>query len=225
MDEQRDLHTYFHQIPYQSDSVREIEEELDVKGITQCQAILWTNAAILVPEQEFDENRAEEYMRQARFPATGARLVTNTLDGIRFLWSCPDMEIMGNDPFFSRFELYHPQFSFLRNIGTGTSGVHAAICGSALVVTIIGEEGLLLSNQFEIRTEDDLVYYLLAAYRKAYLDPMTVPLQLSGNISDGGSMHRRLRQFIAHCRWESPERLHTDSDFPYPMHLFTAYAL
>jgi hypothetical protein len=223
-DEEGELHTYFHQIPYDSEHINEISEELDVKNVKQRQAVLWCEAAALIPAEGFEDNTGASYLKRIRYVKESEQIVSRRSGDIQILWSY-DRDMISQNSFLAGFQLEHPQVSLLENLSENDFGIHASISGDNLVLIHYSDKGLQLCNQYEVQTSEDLVYYVLTAYKQAGLDPLKDALYISGNVSEEGSLIRYLRQFVAHFQWEGPDKLHFKRDFLYPKHLFTYYKL
>ena len=223
-DEEGVAHTYFHQISYQSDSIDQIKEELEVKRISQRKAVFWKDAALLVPAEGFSHENVIQLCKRAGMMSEEGKIMYNQIGDIYVVWIKEDDDLIA-DPLYESFELFHPQAALLDNLGAEAEGIHASVSDQRLLITIFSDGKLILSNQYEMEGKDDLVYYILSAYKLGGLDPLEDQLYLSGRISQEGTLFNRLRQFVAHFEWEGPKGLDLGDEFIYPAHMFSYYKL
>lgn len=76
-------------------------------------------------------------------------------------------------------------------------GVFAVYQPKVIKLFVIGEDGLLLANQFTIQSVADAVYYLNLTFRQLKLDPMSFPVYLGGNFSANSEFVNLSKKYLA----------------------------
>ncbi len=67
-------------------------------------------------------------------------------------------------------------------------------------ITVKTGSQLLLANQFSIKTEEDMLYYVLFILEQYQLNPLTVHVTVAGNIDSTARTIQLLKKYIKHIR-------------------------
>jgi hypothetical protein len=69
-------------------------------------------------------------------------------------------------------------------------------------IEVIVKEGtkLILANQFSIKTQEDVLYYVLFILEQYQLNPLTVSITIIGNIDSNAALIISLKKYIKHIR-------------------------
>ncbi len=80
--------------------------------------------------------------------------------------------------------------------------VLAAIYGKYADIVVIQGEKLLLCNTFPLKSDADLVYFILYVYEQLKLDGLETPLVISGEIKKNSDVYGMLRSYIRNTSFE-----------------------
>ncbi len=83
----------------------------------------------------------------------------------------------------------------------GAPFVLAELQYRALRVAAMQDGRLLFFNTFHVRHARDVLYFTLLAYREAELDPLQVPLWISGQVLEESDALRQLRRYVRQIHW------------------------
>jgi hypothetical protein len=75
-------------------------------------------------------------------------------------------------------------------------GVFANLRGQKVQVTVFERRNLVFFNTFDFTKPADLLYYILLAYKQFDLNPLEVPLALSGTLLEDSEIYRLLLRYV-----------------------------
>lgn len=108
--------------------------------------------------------------------------------------------------FFPLAHLHHLGAAFL--MAVHQHAVHVAdifvlaeIQHRLLRLAVVSHGQLLFFNTFEVRHARDVLYYTLLAYREAALDPLRVPLWLTGQVLEDSNALQQLKRYVRRIEW------------------------
>jgi len=82
--------------------------------------------------------------------------------------------------------------------------VLAEVQHQSLRLAALQDGRLLFFNTFPVRHARDVLYFTLLAYREAQLDPLQVPLWISGQVLEDSNALQQLRRYVRQIRWAQP---------------------
>jgi hypothetical protein len=93
---------------------------------------------------------------------------------------------------------------------------------NSLEIAVVMHQKLLLYNIFSIQSENDIVYFILNAYKSLSLDPYSLPLIIGGVLTKNSESVKLAEKYIKSIRfYENPDALLTiNGEFEYPSHYF-----
>ncbi len=83
----------------------------------------------------------------------------------------------------------------------GAPFVLAELQHRALRLAAVQDGRLLFFNTFHVRHARDVLYFTLLAYREAELDPLQVPLWISGQVLEESDALQQLRRYVRQIHW------------------------
>jgi hypothetical protein len=67
-------------------------------------------------------------------------------------------------------------------------------------VVVKQEQKLVLANQFSIKTQEDVLYYVLFILEQYQLNPLTATITIVGNLDSNSSLISSLKKYIKNIR-------------------------
>lgn len=99
--------------------------------------------------------------------------------------------------------------------------VRADFCGHNLLLLASAKQRLLFANQFRFDHTHDVVYFILALYHQYRLAHDSVPLTLSGDVTEDSAVVQLLRRYLRHVQFARlPAGTHVGDDYRLPHHFF-----
>lgn len=95
-----------------------------------------------------------------------------------------------------------------------------AIDDASVLIIARQQQQLLLCNQYQVQTDEDILYYLLFALEQFGLSPMTVKVAIAGNIETDSALVKALKKYIRHVRFAGGSRLINREAIPTLPHHF-----
>ncbi len=89
-----------------------------------------------------------------------------------------------------------------------TDSVYLQVWDNYFELMVISDKKLALYNTYRYKTGNDVVYFVLNAYKQLMLNPKTCPLMMSGWLEKNDNVVVMLKKFIRHMFFETlnPER-------------------
>ncbi len=111
---------------------------------------------------------------------------------------------------FDNFQIEHVLESLLRNyLADEKTIVTHWVDGHVIIIAM--HSGLKLANRYAIQVPEDAIYYVLAAYQHANLNPHVTPLTISGMLTESSTYFEKLSGFVKHFVWPGQDPLRTES--------------
>ncbi len=67
-------------------------------------------------------------------------------------------------------------------------------------VVVKQDQKLLLANQYSIKTQEDILYYVLFILEQYHLNPLTATITIVGNIDTNSNLIISLKKYVKHIR-------------------------
>ena len=107
--------------------------------------------------------------------------------------------------YFSVKNTHHIGVSLLKNFHSLSPvdgyGVFANFRGQKVQIAVFERKNLVFFNAFDFTKPSDLLYYILLAYKQFGLNPLEIPLSLSGTLVEDSEIFRLLVRYIRPMRF------------------------
>ena len=121
---------------------------------------------------------------------------------------------------FGEFEFKHSISVFIEavlNFDSGENTIAYLHAFSNYYHLVIVKEGkLLYSNSFIFETREDFIYYLLFSFEQLKMDPLKVPLKISGEINSESENYKIVYNYIKNVEFLLPEIDLSSEDYNTP---------
>ena len=100
---------------------------------------------------------------------------------------------------FGAFEFKHASLAILQALFQQKSNktiCYVHVSKDLMELTVLKERKLMLYNQFDFKTKEDFLYYVLFTYEQLGLDVMDVKLKLFGKIEEGDPIFEICYQYL-----------------------------
>jgi hypothetical protein len=185
------LEAYLKENPIHTASFQSVEVVLD-----NC---LFT----LVPEQLFDPNQQEDYLKFAHQLPENHIVKNNFLAklGIQNVFAIyAPLYFLLSDHFKSYRLLHHStvfiQQTFLFQQTQKEAAVYVEIGNGSMLIVAFDGNKLVYSNSFKFKEKEDFIYFILLVYNQLDFLPEKTPLYFSGNINRSSPLYAIAYQYI-----------------------------
>lgn len=155
----------------------------------------------LVPKPLFDKEELPNYLKFNTKILANDQIVYDVVPNQDIICVYVPFTNINNYLFesFGEFEFKHNSLAMLQTIFNQKSNkttvyVHVGI--KSMEVAVMEQKSLLLYNQFDYKTKEDFLYYVLFTYEQLGLDVEQVKLKLFGNIEEGDERFDICYQYI-----------------------------
>ncbi len=171
-------------------------------------SVAWMPAAFhstIVPTPLYKEEEKERFLLFNHTPPEGSELVlANPVKGLdAHVVFAVEEELAGLfEELFPGARVFHPLAPFLGGIlrYLGVKGketaLYANIHDEMFDLAVFRGPSPLLINSYRYRKVNDIVYFLLYAYRTLDLDPALTPVILQGKVNTSSSLVETLRRYV-----------------------------
>ena len=200
--------------------------EFDFKEFFSVFIMVHTGFFALVPETIFDPADMTAYLDLNHTQRNTGFALSNRI---------PDLGAV------SIFSMDHEIYGLLKNKFPTAGFCHTSLpfCNVALAheidgcfvqcyeksieLAIVQGHKLILYNIFNFQDGNDIVYFILNAYKSINLDPLFYPLFIAGTLKEGSEVIKLTEKYIKNIRscTTEPYFIPETGDFHYPSHYFT----
>lgn len=167
----------------------------------------------LVPKAEFDDSNLLSIAREA-FPYKSSLDVVYTVeDEVIVVFNMNEQLRSLCDEYLKEYRIQHVINPLLKSQDLNDTAILAHWTERGIII-VATRDGLQLANFYNIEVPEDAIYYVLAAYNHIDLDPLEVPLQMSGRIIKESIYCDKLAGFVRTFEWKDyPGKLPPDFQF------------
>jgi hypothetical protein len=197
----------------------------DLKEFYAIRIIIHESHFALVPESVFDLKDMKAYISLNHPPLSNRKALSNGIS------------IAGAVCVFS---IEESLYKLLRNKFPGADFCHSSLplCTMALneeidgcfiqvyeksmEMAIVKTQKLVHYNIYELQDENDIVYFVLNAYKSVNLNPLSHPLYIAGNLPGNSEIVRTTGKYIKEIRFYLTDYVIVpeEGEFGYPSHYF-----
>lgn len=180
-----------------------------------------TTQSTLVPEELFDVNYIETYLKFQHTDLEDKIILHNFVEDQKLysvfaIPNCINTVFQNN---LSSYKIIHSSQSFFESVYKNFSSqsninnkVFVDIDNYSLEILAFRNNKLLIDNTFNFKTKEDFIYYLLFALKKLNIDTQNVHLVLSGKITLNSSIFNLLSRYISNISFIETKSYFTFSD-------------
>lgn len=168
---------------------------------------LSTAASTLVPRRLFDPNSVEKYFKMLLREGQGRSYGFEPLDlfDCHLVWAADDSLFQLCTHYFPQANIKHLAVPLLRAYTALAPAdgyaVFANLRGQRVQIAVFERQNLAFFNVFDYSKPNDLLYYVLLAYKQFNLDPLEIPLTLSGTLLEDSEIFKQLTRYIRPLRF------------------------
>lgn len=161
----------------------------------------------LVPRRLFDSENLAQYFKLLLRPDQ------NRVYGFEFLEAFDCYLVWATDTglaqlcgqYFLKSSIRHIAAPLLRTFHEWAPqegyGVFANLRGQKVQIGVFERRNLVFFNAFDFTKPSDLLYYILLAYKQFELNPLEIPLTLSGTLIEDSDIFRLLLRYVRPMRF------------------------
>jgi hypothetical protein len=177
------------------------------------------NLVTIVPEAFFDETKAVEYLKfNSKILGSDFVAFDTITDYNKVVVYVPLVNV--NNYFFEAygsFQYFHSNTIVLKNIleaeaDSLNTKIYLDINQHYFSACIIKDGTLQLNNNFDYRTPEDFVYYVLFCFEQLQLNPDSVPTILSGSINENDANYALLYGYVRNVSFYDIKSKHNTND-------------
>lgn len=168
---------------------------------------LGSAANTLVPRRLFDPQHLEPYFRLLLQENTDRKYGFTPLDSFdcHLVWAAESALIDLCRMYFAADEMTHIGASLLARCHElspqGGYAVFAHLRGQKVQISVFERKNLVLFNAYDFSKPSDLLYFILLVYQQFDLNPLEIPLTLSGTLMEDSDIFRLLVRYIRPMRF------------------------
>ncbi len=195
--------------------VKETIEDNDLSSYTYIKVILThkNEHSTIVPLALFDEKELKSYLKfnikVLEIDTISYDYIPNT-DLVNVYIPYDRISTYLNDVFGQLTNRHYNTLLLqktLKNTTTITEQpvVHITVDYHFFNIVILKNKKLLFNNTYSYRTKEDFIYYILFSLEQLQLNPESVKIQLSGNITKDDEYYSALYKYIRHIEFSIPK--------------------
>ncbi len=161
----------------------------------------------LVPRRLFDPENLEQYFKLLLREGTERTFGFEKLEifDCYLVWAAETGMLRLCGQYFSQENIRHLGAALLRAYHTLAPeegyAVLANLHGQKVQVAVFERRNLVFFNAFDYAKPSDLLYYILLAYKQFDLNPLDIPLTLSGTLIEDSEIFRLLLRYVRPMRF------------------------
>ncbi|GMN11851.1 hypothetical protein MTsPCn9_11810 [Croceitalea sp. MTPC9] len=160
------------------------------------------NLFSLVPKTLFDEKELANYLKFNTKILANDHIVYDELDNQDIVCVYVPFTNINNYVFenFGEFIFKHSSTAILQTLllqkPSSKSICYVHVAERELELVVLDQKKLLIYNQFEYRTKEDFLYYVLFTFEQLQLDVSTTKLRLFGEVEEGDELFETCYTYI-----------------------------
>ena len=164
------------------------------KQFSEVLVIHKNNLYALVPKTLFDKKELANYLKFNTKILANDNIVYDELENQDIVSIYIPFTNINNYIFdnFGSFEFKHSSSALLHTLllqkPSSKPICYAYVAERELELVVLNQKKILLYNQFQYRTKEDFLYYILFTLEQLQLDPETINLRLFGKIEEGDEL-------------------------------------
>lgn len=172
------------------------------KQFSEVHVIHKNNLFSLVPKTLFDENELANYLKFNTKLLANDNIVYDEIDNQDIICVYVPFTNINNYIFenFGEFEFRHSSTALLQTLvlqkPSSKSVCYVHVAERELELVVLNQKKLVLHNQFQYRTKEDFLYYILFTYEQLGLDVESNKLKLFGKIEEGDAIFETCYTYI-----------------------------
>jgi len=178
------------------------KHNIQKKEFSEVYVIHKNNLFSLVPKTLFDENELANYLKFNTKILANDNIVFDELDNQDMVCVFVPFTNINNYIFenFGEFEFRHSSTALLQTLlqqkPSSKSICYVHVSERELELVVLNQKKVILHNQFQYRTKEDFLYYILFTYEQLGLDVENNKLKLFGKIEEGDKIFETCYTYI-----------------------------
>ena len=164
-------------------------------------------ASTLVPRRLFDSDDLPQYfkllMRSGEDRTYGFEKIAEF--DCYLVWAAETGLVRLCEQYFTKENIKHLAAPLLRACQELAPregyAVFANLRGQKVQITVFERQNLVFFNSFDFTKPNDLLYYILLAYKQFDLNPLDIPLTLSGTLTEDAEIFQLLLRYVRPMRF------------------------
>ncbi len=155
----------------------------------------------LVPKSLFDKEELPNYLKFNTKLLANDQIVYDELPNQEIVFVYIPFTNVNNYLFdcFGEFEFKHSSMAILQTLFQQKSGktiCYAHVDKKTMEIAVLEQRRLVLYNQFDYKTKEDFLYYILFTYEQLGLNLEEVKLKLYGAVEEGDSIFEICYRYV-----------------------------
>ncbi len=177
------------------------KEKLLKQSFEEVHVVHQNNLFCLVPRSLFDKEELPNYLKFNTKLLANDEIVYDIIPHQEMMCVYVPFTNINNYVFecFGTFEFKHASLAILQALFQQKSNktiCYVHVSKDFMELTVLKERKLVLYNQFDFKTKEDFLYYVLFTYEQLGLDVMDVKLKLFGKIEEGDPIFEICYQYL-----------------------------
>jgi hypothetical protein len=160
------------------------------------------SAATLVPRRLFEPENLDHYFKLLLRSVHDRSFGFEKIEAFDcyLVWAAEGGLAGLCNQYFSGHQISHIAAPLLRTYSqiapVDGYGIFANLKGNKVQISVFERRNLVFFNTFDFSKPADLLYYILLAYKQFDLNPLEVPLALSGTLLEDSEIYRLLLRYV-----------------------------
>lgn len=161
---------------------------------------------VYVPNRLYNPDAAKTYLEHGLELAPGEAIRTEEVphQAAKIVYALPERVADWLNRYFRQARTVHISTAFLKVLPDHYRQgrwVIAHVWDRQLLLFFLEEGRLIFENSFSCHHAKDFLYYILLVYDQFQLNPMTVPIALSGHLAQDSEIFRLVFRYIQHLEF------------------------
>ena len=172
------------------------------ENLSEVEVIHKNNLFSLVPKTLFDKREIANYLKFSTKILANDHIVYDELDNQDIICSYIPFTNINNYIFenFGEFEFRHNSTAILHTLlqqkPSSKSICYVHVSEKEMELAVLNQKKILIYNQFEYRTKEDFLYYILFTFEQLQLDVNATKLRLFGKLEEGDALFQICYDYI-----------------------------
>ncbi len=201
-------------------AISDLEKWTREVTFSQLRVIIYSEDATLLPADPHSHRIASAWQEKL-LPHSQAALVIDAWPDFPYHIAYATSESLQNWLEQSGYDFrMHHALTVLAACPSAADVVHVEVRAHTMFVKACHQGQLRLANAFAFQSPADFAYFVLAVYHVEQLSTESVPLLLSGAITEDASIVNLCRRYVKQVEFVATDPIDANRDLPLPLHYF-----
>lgn len=206
-----------------------VEDPLLKEHFRTTKIVLTTPHFTLVPDKFFNEKEIHTYLKNLTDITENDTIMADSLKNQTFknIYSVNKPLLQFVQSMFPNARIYHSATALIegyRKIAELKQGhqVFANVRDGQVQILFFDSQNLIFVNSYPFQTSQDLIYYIMLVYDQFKLSPETIPLSISGSLTESSDIFKLIYRYIRLVSFaKAPDYFHFGHQFTgVPQHFY-----